>query len=430
MSSRNSAPPPSRQRLLDAGLALFHDLLLPELWAGLSVSEVSRRAGVTRATFYANWPTQEDFVADLVRYNEDPDRIALSPEMAQALGELATLNVDIIATIHRVLRSNFEWVAADRGFRFELSLLAKAHDPVIGGAIRRLYREHDAIVSEGLGLVFRRWQREPRPPLTMDDVTTILDAVLEGLVLRHWFDPERGRPDLYEEVVLALLPRMTRRVGDTETLADVHREIDRYIDVVPAVGEEVAGGDVDVVKVLQATRRLLAETSWAELGLADVAAASGTAEADLYDRFRSKAGLATILLGHLTTEALARADLPADPAERLDAMVGWLTGVIDAHPELCFGAVAVTAGMVPPPAVSLLPRPTMRSVVADTIREGQAAGSLRPEVDADAFTEVFVRTLLIERISPGTAGLPATELLLDGLRDRRPVASPGDADQP
>src|SRR5690606_16869757 len=129
----------------------------------------------------------------------------------------------------------------------------------------------------------------------LTDVAVIADALLVGLVQRRWVDPERVPTRLYEDAVLALLPQVTRPIGDSRTLEDLHDDIDRFVavpvDVPPATV-------VDDAKVLAVARRLLAERTWTEISLGDVAASAGTAEADLYERFGSKAGLATVMLAH------------------------------------------------------------------------------------------------------------------------------------
>lgn len=420
---------PSRRRLLDAGVALFGELSLAELWAGLSISRLAREAGVTRATFYANWPTQEDFVLDLVRYVEDPERLVTPTRVAEALTDLADREVDVVGEVRRVVRQTFEGLVDHDGYRIEMAALAKSADPHVAAAIRGAYVAIDETMQLGIAVLFERWQREPRPPLALGDLTVVLDALSVGFLARHWTDPERARPELLEEVVIAMLPTVTRRVGDTATLDD------RHADLEPLATPGAPGaGPLDEGRVLAAARRLAAETSWAELTLRDVARAGGTTEAALLAVFGSKAGLATILLAHLTAEALTRDDLPADPHERLQATVDTLVNAIDTSAELALGALAVLTGMAPPPDLTLLPSPTMRSMLADAIRYGQEQGDLRTDADADAVAEAVTRLMLIERsTAPSASHLPATRLVLDALAvpsvpptDPSPVPRPGD----
>ncbi|MFN8040497.1 MAG: helix-turn-helix domain-containing protein [Acidimicrobiales bacterium] len=403
---------PSRRRLLEAGVELFADLSLAELWAGLSISRLARQAGVTRATFYANWPTQEDFVLDLVRYVEDPDRLVAPTRVAEALTDLAERDVEVAGEVRRVVRQTFESLVDHDGYRIEMAALAKASDPHVQSAIRGAYVAIDGTMQLGLAVLFDRWQREPRPPLTMGDLTVVLDALSVGFLARHWTDPERARPELLEDVVLAMLPTVTRRVGDPATLDDLHAEIDLL-----ATPGGVGLDDIDTDRVLAAARRLTAESTWAELTLHDLARAGGTTEAQLLSAFGSKAGLATILLAHLTAEALTRAALPADPHARLQTTIDTLVNAIDTSAELALGALAVLTGMAPPPDLRLLPMPTMRSMLADAIRYGQERGALRTDADADAVSEAVTRLMLIERsTAPSASTLPATRLVLDALQ--------------
>jgi len=403
---------PSRRRLLDAGVELFGDLSLAELWSGLSISHVARRAGVTRATFYANWPTQEDFVLDLVRYVEDPERLVAPAQVADALADLAEREVDVTGEMRRVVRQTFESLVDHDGYRIEMAALAKAADPHVAAAIRGAYTAIDETMQLGMGILFERWQREARPPLVLGDLTVVLDALAFGFLARHWTDPERARPDLLEDVVLAMLPTVTRRVGDPATLDDLHAEI----DLLAAPGGPGLD-DIDTDRVLAAARRLTAESTWAELTLLDLARAGGTTEAQLLSAFGSKAGLATILLAHLTAEALTRAALPADPHARLQTTIDTLVNAIDTSAELALGALAVLTGMAPPPDLRLLPMPTMRSMLADAIRYGQERGALRADADADAVSEAVTRLMLIERsTAPSASTLPATRLVLDALQ--------------
>jgi AcrR family transcriptional regulator len=411
--------PPSRARLLEAGRSLFHELRLPHLWAGISVSEVARHAGVTRATFYANWPTQEDYVAALVRYVEDPARVEVSPQIAQALTDLAAQDVELVEALRRLLRANLEGFTADPDLRFEMSLIAKADDAVVGDAIRRAYGEIDELLTASYSLVLDRWQREPRPPLTLTDVAVIADALLVGLVQRRWVDPDRAPTRLYEDAVLALLPQLTRPIGDTRTLEDLHDDIERFVAV---PGEAPTATSVDDAHVLAVARRLLAERTWTEISLGDVAATSGTAEAALYERYGSKAGLATVMLAHQSVEALSRTEgLPDEPTARLGTLVQWLAEIIDANPELALNTLAVLTRMAPPPDLDALPPTPMRSVIAAVIRNGQAAGTLRTDHDADALADVVIRTLLVERTTTPGGEILATTWLVDSLHAPPPT---------
>ena len=74
-------------RILEAGISLWNEGSISEVFGGMSIAKLAKRAGVTRATVYSYWPTLDEFYIDVVRYMSEFSTFGVSEEVTtQFLG--------------------------------------------------------------------------------------------------------------------------------------------------------------------------------------------------------------------------------------------------------------------------------------------------------------------------------------------------------
>ena len=145
-------------------------------------------------------------------------------------------------------------------------------------------------------------------------------------------------------------------------------------------------------KILEATRQLLTEGSFADLRLEHVAARAGVSKATIYRRWRSKEALALELLIELAGPHIAVEETGNTREEMLAAIVNPMRAVTDTS----FGPVirALLSHIAVNPSLGDPFRATVvqarRDEVARVIARGIARGDLRTDADPTIATELLV----------------------------------------
>lgn len=410
--------------MLEAGIALFADLPLPDLLAGLNVSNVARRARVTRPTFYAHWRSQDEYVAELVAYALDPARNGGPDAIVAGLAGLAGRNDDLLGALQTLLDVSFESRSGDRDFRLELALWGKVGDPRVRTELSALYRSVDDAVVRGSRPALERWRREPRPPLTLEQVVAALDAVLVGLVMRNWIDPDLRTAEVYRHTVAVLLLGLTRSIDDPDDLTTFSRRIDDFPRAAAAPAEPPAGsgpdaGVLDRDAVIDVTRQLMADRPWFELTLTEIAGAADTTEDAVTAAFGSRAGLGCEVLSAVLLERLPPPSHSTDPVtswSHLADAVAVVVGVLSNHLALTLGAIGVGVRYVGGNSIFEIGHPVVE-VIAHHVRAAERAGALDASQPAVAVAALLVRTAVAE-VAMGT-GPGGIEVMLRGLRADR-----------
>jgi AcrR family transcriptional regulator len=145
-------------------------------------------------------------------------------------------------------------------------------------------------------------------------------------------------------------------------------------------------------KILDATRELLTEGSFAHLRIEHVAARAGVSKAAIYRRWRTKAELAGELLAQLAGPHIAVADTGDTREELLAAVLNPMHALTDTP----FGPVirSVLSQIATDPTLGDPFRSTVvqarRNEITRVIERGIARGDLRPDADAGVATELLV----------------------------------------
>jgi AcrR family transcriptional regulator len=154
--TRRSDAERNRDKILTVARAAFAD---PE--AEVSMAEISRRAGVSMATLYRNFPGRRELLEAL--YTEEVDAVCAAAEApgGQTPG----------ASLVSWLRELFAFFASKRHIAAELLKHTDSDDPVFGGGRARV-----AAAGQSL-LTAAQHAGEVRDDLTIDQVLDLVHAI-------------------------------------------------------------------------------------------------------------------------------------------------------------------------------------------------------------------------------------------------------------
>ncbi len=177
----------TRDRLLAAGVELMLDRPVGTGLGHVKATEVSRRAGLSHGAFYHHWASQEDYRAELLEHIMDLGR---HPQEASLFIERVT-DVDTLEAAEAVRRSsNTGFSEAEvLPWRLWVALVAR-NDPEIDRRLEQRYREIADAYSPAVEEVFDRLGLVARSPFDLERLTTLVDALWEGLALRHTVAPD------------------------------------------------------------------------------------------------------------------------------------------------------------------------------------------------------------------------------------------------
>lgn len=225
--SRAEAGEQTRAALLAAGADLLREQPVGRLLDQVTAPEVARRAGRTIGAFYHHWADQDSYRQDLLAAvlapeilptEETVSDVGAALLMADAPDEIVRRNgrANLVAGLHR----------PELALTLALSALARRDEPT-RDLLRRQYVVLDASLVPMYGALFAANGWVPRPPFTLRDISTVITALVEGLVTRAVAEPDAvpfalpdecgaaSDPDdehawdLFSATLVALLPTMT-----------------------------------------------------------------------------------------------------------------------------------------------------------------------------------------------------------------------------
>jgi AcrR family transcriptional regulator len=220
----------SRAQLLQAGAELLLDRVAQNPFGVLRLRALCRQAGLSTGAFYVHWATLEEYYTELARHLTEEDELAFKADF-DSLAGLAEQDADpdALAAITRLAERDLQLLTANPLWdAMELVSLTwgrtNFRDQLVGG-----YATIDHRTGEIYGAALAKRGREPRPPLDWDAIGAVLQALAEGLGLRHKIDPAAAPPsaesavELYAVAAAAVLAVLTRPAGDGG--ATVHEAI-------------------------------------------------------------------------------------------------------------------------------------------------------------------------------------------------------------
>ncbi len=189
-----------RQRLLDAAAEEFAE----RGFSAARLAEVARRAGFTKGAVYSNFESKQDLFAELFAQR--------SLDLAgRVLAEIAGMSPsDAAGKGGEAIAS---WMVREPGWAMlvlEFGVLA-VRDPQIAQAYLRERRQLRGRLIELIGERAREWGVEDR----FDVRTTAISlmALISGLVLEYWVDPEEVDQPTMGAAVTALFAGAVATAG-------------------------------------------------------------------------------------------------------------------------------------------------------------------------------------------------------------------------
>jgi len=180
----------TRTRLLEAGREILVERGLPAT-LDLRLAEVVESVGLSTGAAYNIWKSQTEFRQDLSLHLASSFQWADTTAVAQAI---ATLGPDTTMAdwVDVVCEAYFPHFVANQSFFLVLHFWGvREPDPALRDAIIQGYETLHAEFEFLYTATIRRYGLEVVPPFTISDLTTMITASIEGLALRHRFQPDR-----------------------------------------------------------------------------------------------------------------------------------------------------------------------------------------------------------------------------------------------
>ena len=427
---RSPAEPGStRERLIQAGFRLWLEEPPAVLFSGFSVSRIAKAAGVTRATFYAYWPTADDYLGDLASELVDgAHQLGYDRLVSTTAGTVGMSRGGAVGVMLESCAREFDRLVNDPALRVRLGFLSKMDDPEVAAALREGYRSAEAVKIAAYEMIGEQWGREPRAPFDLATAHTLYAMVGEAMAARHVIDPEGMPAELYGLVILGLMLFISRRYDDARTLPELIEHINSW----PSVGAQKREHHHDVgpatstaaldaataLEVVRAARRLHGTMGWNQLAITEIASVAGVTDEAVLRTFGSKAGLAVALLDVAIGERLA--ELPrhdADPMSSLRETLAVVSDELRRDPALCQSALMLYAGAATMPPGTHAENSHVRSTLRRQLDAAKAAGQIREEVDTDSLAIGLTRLLIAEhgpRPSNVSTPIDLADLVLRG----------------
>jgi len=197
---------------------------------GLRWEEATRRAHLSHTTFFRNFRKSEFIdavMAALVPTENRPFAQALSNKIESAL---YTGDGDPRQTVRDVANWDFLAVREDSTtIRQLLGLSLGRSRPATMANLHALYANYDAANQAAYRILFERWGATLRAPFTVKLLAVSLTAMVEGLTLRWYADPDAVPDGLLGEMVLAFVT----------TIIDTHQRHEHIDDAAAPLAADI-----------------------------------------------------------------------------------------------------------------------------------------------------------------------------------------------
>ncbi|HEX5614986.1 MAG TPA: helix-turn-helix domain-containing protein [Acidimicrobiia bacterium] len=291
----------TRELLLDAGAELLSGALLDGLAQSLGPVAVSRRAGVSRQTWYRYWSGPPEYIADLLARRLEQlrvDELAHFAQVNATAGDLETMTERIHASARARIAQRLDPEAALPVLVASALLTGPVQRDgsvaLVAQALSEYLAGQDRHGQRVIGELLAGWGRTPLAQLGLERLVGILNALSDGVILRATTDPQLYGPQLFADAIVLLLPTLS--VPDPSR-APVS------VDLTDAASDDDLGGTSQQRaarqrrertrdRVITAARTEFSARGYQPTTIATIAAASGVSETTIFEHFGSKAGIA------------------------------------------------------------------------------------------------------------------------------------------
>lgn len=190
-----------------------------KLFDQLKTNEVARRAGLSTGAFYNRWPNRVDFLDDFLDYALSADRYPNPGDLFAAFAKAAEGTPYEVLTV--IALANGEVLESNPSYVIQSYLWAFCRDRGdIEGRLQTVFRELRTATIPLYQTLLTHLGREVRPPFDMETGATLLNSQATGIASVRVVGGDHAPPiELYAWAVLALMPAMTRPIGDNRDLA-------------------------------------------------------------------------------------------------------------------------------------------------------------------------------------------------------------------
>lgn len=414
-------------RMLDAGIDLWVTQDPATTFGGLSVASVAKAAGVTRATFYAYWPTTNEYFRALLDHLDSKRPSGVAPLSSEEITRVRAEDGRVLSIFMEICRQRFLETIDTPAMRVRFGFASKLDDAEVAEGLRRLYRNYEHDTQRLNEEVHNRWGREPRPPFTDPWIQSILGALLDGMALRHLIDPEQMPEDSFGLVSAMVTMLATRTLDDHRDTYDLLGTMNQW----PSAGfrvntsrraedaqQTIPLSEAALRAVVSAAGRMVAEGSWQALDIDEIAAGVGIDADRLLRTFGSKIGLGMALLAANADEQWQLAERTDDPLVDLATLLDIIVTEYRRSPSLGQSLIQILSGSVRLPDPVIFARQPIPEI-ARLLEEAKDAGLIRPEIDPRSLSVSITRIVLVESAPVTASGIAQTDslrYLIEGIR--------------
>lgn len=416
-----------RTALVDAGMELVLQQCFQDLLASVDTRSITGKAGVTTGSFFHHFRNRAAFTDAVIErleqlWDESTERSLSSTDgfaegmdfRGAAAAEWQRLESDErnSGLQHLLLAVPGQPVSED-STRIAADVLAARYQ-ALNDAVLPAYRR-------GLDAV----GREVMPPFQEHDLAVALTALGAGLRARHAADAGSVRPDLYADLVSALVIAVTRPVGEQVRKTEMLSDLDRSVVVRAGnVGLERSGSTWR--QIAEAAAPLFAERMVGDVKIAEIAKIAGVSASTVYQRFGSVSAVAAAGWARLLPEleVIASKPLTTDegPILRMEQVLTRYIQLARQNRGALEGQMLeVLARASGGPAPTSMP---LSDLLVPHIRELRARGVLRRRIDSEGLARSVLQLIAMrvlgspeepeERIIDETLGM-----LLEGALARQ-----------
>ncbi|WP_370290000.1 TetR/AcrR family transcriptional regulator [Nocardioides sp.] len=392
----DDAPPPLKQRLLDAALEALRELDTAALLNAVGVREIARRAGASPASIYHHYGSLQGLADAVLGHVYEPRTAPIEGLLEQiALMKYSQLPLTTALEVHG---SELDRLTDDVDYPLRVGLWA------FGGAQgAAAYRHYLRTIDDHLGALakalFDSWSRTLRPPFEIEHYMAMRVALVNGSVLRHRIEPEALTRHHYQRAATALDLVLLRVDGDRHDTDGRLAEINYYpLGATTARVPTTARGLAANARILNAAAGLFNTLGYEHTTYDHIASRSNTSVSTLKRYYPSKHDLAVALfIQH------ARDELLTDPQPQWASLLGHLTALARLVPPRAAEATAYLT------EVLTTPHHTDELVqhVCSLLVEARERADPDAPADEHAETSRLLITLTIRRALHEPAGDPS-----------------------
>ena len=229
----------TRAALLDAAERLF-EAGGEDPFPSLSFRRIAKEAGFSEATMRKHFPNRgefvEEFTAYLLRSSQEDSRHAADPYRPAQCGENGGKNV--YERLIFLISNSLELIGQESSFRprLSLSLLAEGDE----SAKKHLAEIYESLDRSGESLFngfiadYADVARRRTDWLTAREFAVAVNALLEGLSLRHRVSPDSIPDYLAGRITAAILVSLVSVSDDVGSVAEILNELQRRTELEPS----------------------------------------------------------------------------------------------------------------------------------------------------------------------------------------------------